>query len=124
MLANRWPAAIVVSSLIIAAALAVWAWVALRVLSRPIPIAIEGGLKVEKIVLPPMVTINATSALAVFVTDPVTLVTERPLAIQGPLTVNGDVRTQVNLSGIYTPAQIEIVTVDGSISEKDAVRID
>ena len=89
MLAYRWPAAIVVSSLIIAAALAVLAWVALRVLSRPIPIAIEGGLQVDKIVLPPTVTINATSALPVTVTDSVPLVTESPLEIQGPLKVNG-----------------------------------
>ena len=94
MLAYRWPAAIVVvSSLMIAAALAVLAWVALRVLSRPIPIAIEGGLQVDKLVLPPTVTINATSDLPVTVTGSVPLVTKSPLAIQGPLTVNGYVRT-------------------------------
>ncbi len=124
MLAYRWPAAIVVSSLMIAAALAVLAWVALRVLSRPIPIAIEGGLQVDKLVLPPTVTINATSALPVTVTGSVPLVTQSPLAIQGPLTVNGDVRTQANLSGIDTPVAIQSVTVDGSISVKEAVRID
>ena len=124
MLAYRWPAAIVVSSLITAEALAVLAWVALRVLSRPIPIAIEGGLQVDKIVLPPTVTINAKSALPLTVTDSVPLVTESPLEIQGPLTVNGDVRTQAKLSGIDTPVSIEAVTVDGSISLKDPVRID
>ena len=108
----------------IAAALAVLAWVALRVLSRPIPIAIEGGLQVDKLVLPPTVTINATSALPVTVTGSFPLVTQSPLAIQGPLTVNGDVRTQANLSGIDTPVAIQAVTVDGSISVKEAVRID
>ena len=36
----------------------------------------------------------------------------------------GDVRTQAKLSGIDTPVSIEAVTVDGSISLKDPVRID
>ena len=40
MMAYRWPAAVVVSSLVVAGALAILALVALRVLSRPIPIAI------------------------------------------------------------------------------------
>ena len=52
MMAYRWPAAVVVSSLVVAGALAILALVALRVLSRPIPIAIEGGLQVDSIVLP------------------------------------------------------------------------
>ena len=124
MMAYRWPAAVVVSSLVVAAALSGLAWVALRVLSRPIPIAIEGGLQVDKLVLPPTVTINATSALPVTVTGSVPLVTDSPLAIQGPLTVNGDVRTQAKLSGIDTPVSIQAVTVDGSISVKEPVRID
>ena len=123
-MAYRWPAAVVVSSLVVAAALSGLAWVALRVLSRPIPIAIEGGLQVDKLVLPPTVTINATSALPVTVTGSVPLVTDSPLAIQGPLTVNGDVRTQAKLSGIDTPVSIQAVTVDGSISVKEAIRID
>ena len=124
MLAYRWPVALVVSSMVIASALALLAWVALRVLSRPIPIAIEGGLQVDSIVLPPTVTIDATSALPVIVSGSVPLVTKSPLAIQGPLMVKGDVRTQAKLSGIDTPVSIQAVTVDGSISVKEPVRID
>ena len=37
--------------------------------------------------------------------------------------MNGDVRTQAKLSGIDTPVSIEAVTVDGSISLKDPIRI-
>ena len=106
MLAYRWPAAILVSSLIIAAALAVMAWVTISVLSRPIQIAIVCSLQVDKIVLSPTVTVNATSALPMTVTDSVPLVTESPLEIWGPLTVNSDVRTQAKLSGIDTPVSI------------------
>ena len=84
MLVYRWPAAIVVSSLIIAAALSGLAWVALRVLSRTFPIAIEGGLQVDKIVLLPTVTINATSVLPVTVKDSVPLVTKSPPGDPGP----------------------------------------
>ena len=114
MMAYRWPAAVVVSSLVVAGALAILALVALRVLSRPIPIAIEGGLQVDSLVLPPTVTIRATTALPVTVTDAVPLVTQRPLAIQGPVMVKGDVRTKASLSGITTPVSIQPVKVDGA----------
>tara|TARA_B100001287_G_scaffold259878_1_gene247485 strand:- start:166 stop:564 length:399 start_codon:yes stop_codon:yes gene_type:complete len=124
MMAYRWPAAVVVSSLVVAGALAILALVALRVLSRPIPIAIEGGLQVDSLVLPPTVTIRATTALPVTVTDAVPLVTQRPLAIQGPVMVKGDVRTKASLSGITTPVSIQPVKVDGAVTVKDPVRID
>jgi len=124
MMAYRWPAAVVVSSLVVAGALAILALVALRVLSRPIPIAIEGGLQVDSLVLPPTVTIRATTALPVTVTDAVPLVTRRPLAIQGPVMVKGDVRTKASLSGITTPVSIQPVKVDGAVTVKDPVRID
>ena len=123
-MAYRWPAAVVVSSLVVAGALAILALVALRVLSRPIPIAIEGGLQVDSLVLPPTVTIRATTALPVTVTDAVPLVTQRPLAIQGPVMVKGDVRTKASLSGITTPVSIQPVKVDGAVTVKDPVRID
>ena len=50
-MAYRWPAAVVLSSLVLAVTAA-------KLLSRPIPIAIKGGLQVEKLVLPPIVTIG------------------------------------------------------------------
>ena len=49
LMAYRWPAAVVLSSLVLAVTAA-------KLLSRPIPIAIKGGLQVDKLVLPPSVT--------------------------------------------------------------------
>jgi len=127
LLAYRWPAALVLSSLVVAAAVAGLTVVVVRVLSRPIPIAIEGGLQVDRLVLP-TVTIKATSALPVTVTDAVPVVTARPLAINGPLKVQGDVRTQARLSGIEAPVTIQPVTVqpitvEGVVAVKEPVRI-
>ena len=127
LLAYRWPAALVLSSLVAAAAVAGLTVVVVRVLSRPIPIAIEGGLQVDRLVLP-TVTIKATSALPVTVSDAVLVVTARPLAINGPLKVQGDVRTQARLSGIEAPVTIQPVTVqpitvEGDVAVKEPVRI-
>ena len=127
LLAYRWPAALVISSLVVAAAVAGLTVVVVRVLSRPIPIAIEGGLQVDRLVLP-TVTIKATSALPVTVSDAVPVVTARPLAINGPLKVQGDVRTQARLSGIEAPVTIQPVTVrpitvEGDVAVKEPVRI-
>ena len=52
LMAYRWPAAVVLSSLVLAVTAA-------KLLSRPIPIAIKGGLQVDKLVLPPSVTIRS-----------------------------------------------------------------
>ena len=127
LLAYRWPAAVVLSSLVVAAAVAGLTVVVVRVLSRPIPIAIEGGLQVDRLVLP-TVTIKAATALPVTVTDSVPLVTARPLAINGPLKVQGDVRTQARLSGIEAPVKIQPVTVqpitvEGDVAVTEPVRI-
>ena len=46
LLAYRWPIALVGASLILVGAVLVLAQTAVRLLSQPIPIAIEGGLKV------------------------------------------------------------------------------
>ena len=86
-------------------------WLALRVLSRPIPIAIEGGLQVDRAVMRPTVTIRSTTALPVTVMDPLPLMTQRPLAIRGPVMVTSNVRTQVSNSGITTPVSIQPVEV-------------
>ena len=56
LLAYRWPIALVGSSLIFGGAVLVLAQTAVRLLSQPIPIAIEGGLQVDRLVLPPTVT--------------------------------------------------------------------
>ena len=122
LLAYRWPAAVVLSSLVVAAAVAGLTVVVVRVLSRPIPIAIEGGLQVDRLVLP-TVTIKAATALPVTVTDSVPLVTARPLAISGPLKVQGNVRTQARLSGIETPITIQPITVGGDVTVKEPVRL-
>ena len=58
LMAYRWPAAVVLSSLVLAVT-------AVKLLSRPIPIAIQGGLQVDKLVLPPSVTIRSVTPLPV-----------------------------------------------------------
>ena len=65
-MAYRWPAAVVLSSLVLAVTAA-------KLLSRPIPIAIEGGLQVDKLVLPPSVTIRSVTPLPVVVQEQVTI---------------------------------------------------
>ena len=71
LMAYRWPAAVVLSSLVLAVTAA-------KLLSRPIPIAIKGGLQVYKLVLPPIVTIRSVTPLPVVVQEQVTLVALRP----------------------------------------------
>ena len=55
-----------------------------QAVSRPIPIAIQGGLMVYKLVLPPNVTIRSVTSLPVVVQEQVTIGGEAPLAIEGP----------------------------------------
>ena len=64
---------------------------AAKLLSRPIPIAIKGGLQVDKLVLPPSVTIRSDTALPVVVQEQVTIGGAAPLAIEDPLAVRADV---------------------------------
>ena len=70
-MAYRWPAAVLLSSLVLAVTTA-------KLLSRPIPIAIKGGLQVDKLVLPPSVTIRSVTPLPVAVQEQVTLVALSP----------------------------------------------
>ena len=79
LLAYRWPAAIVVSSIVLAAAAVVLAWTAVRLLRNPIPVRIEGGLDVERLVMPAAITIR----------------TEGPLPVTGTV----GVKDQVEISG-------------------------
>ena len=85
--AYRWPIALVGSSLILGGAVLVLAQTAVRLLSQPIPIAIEGGLKVDRLVLPPTVNISSSTPLPVVVNEPVSVANKQPLTIRGPLTV-------------------------------------
>ena len=82
-MAYRWPAAVVLSSLVLAVTAA-------KLLSRPIPIAIKGGLQVDKLVLPPSVTIRSDTPLPVVVQEQVTIGGAAPLAIEGPVTISGN----------------------------------
>jgi len=127
LFAYRWPIALVGSSLILGGAVLVLVQTAVRLLSQPIPIAIEGGLKVDRLVLPPTVNISSTTPLPVVVRDEVTVANKQPLTIRGPLTVKalqgtvqvqGDVQARAQVSSIDTP-----VTVEGAVSVQDPVSI-
>jgi len=127
LFAYRWPIALVGSSLILGGAVLVLAQTAVRLLSQLIPIAIEGGLKVDRLVLPPTVNISSTTPLPVVVRDEVTVANKQPLTIRGPLTVKalqgtvqvkGDVQARAQVSSIDTP-----VTVEGAVSVQDPVSI-
>jgi len=83
LLAYRWPAAVVLSTVVLAVA-------GLRLLSRPIPIAIKGGLQVDKLVLPPNVTIRSDTALPVVVQEQVTIGGAAPLAVEGAVSVTAE----------------------------------
>ena len=127
LFAYRWPIALVGSSLILGGAVLVLAQTAVRLPSQPIPIAIEGGLQVDKLVLPPTVNISSATPLPVVVNDPVSVANKHPLTIRGPLTVKalqgtvqvkGDVQAKAQVTSIETP-----VTVQGEVSVKDPLSI-
>ena len=88
LLAYRWPAAVVVSSVVLAAT-------AIQILSKPIPIRIEGGLQVDKLVLPASVTIRSNAPLPVAVREDVVITGTTPLAVQGQVQVGGEVKANV-----------------------------
>ncbi|AII48983.1 hypothetical protein KR52_07490 [Synechococcus sp. KORDI-52] len=103
LMAYRWPAAVVLSSLILAVSAA-------KLLSRPIPIAIEGGLQVDKLVLPPSVTIRSDAALPVVVQEPVTISGDAPLAIEGPVSVR-------SIAGsVSVNAEARVRELDGQVT--------
>ena len=105
LIAYRWPAAVVLSSLVLAVTAA-------KLLSRPIPIAIEGGLQVDKLVLPPSITIQSDTPLPVVVQEPVTINGNAPLAIEGPVSVK-------SIAGAVTVnADARVKGLDGEVSIK------
>ena len=83
LLAYRWPAVVVLSTVMLSLA-------GLRLFSRPIPIAIEGGLQVDKLVLPPSVTIRSVTPLPVVVQEQVNIAGAAPLSIEGPVSISGN----------------------------------
>ena len=97
LMAYRWPAAVVLSCVVVSGVL-------LRVLSRPIPIRIEGGLQVDRLVLPSSVSIDAAAPL--------------------PVTVTGAVQAQTRVTAVETPVAVHPVTVKGSVTVDDPVRVD
>ena len=104
-MAYRWPAAVVLSSLVLAVT-------AIKLLSRPIPIAIEGGLQVDKLVLPSDITIRSDTPLPVVVQEPVTINGNAPLAIEGPVSVK-------SIAGAVTVnADARVSSLDGEVSVK------
>ena len=99
LLAYPWPAAVVLSTVVLAVA-------GLRLLSRPIPIAIKGGLQVDKLVLPPNVTIRSDTPLPVVVQEQVTISGNAPLAVEGAVSVTAEdplaVRADVSVDNKVT----------------------
>jgi hypothetical protein len=96
LLAFRWPAALILSSVVLAAAL-------LKILSQPIPIRIDGGgINVERLVMPQTVTIKAEDPIPVLAGVTVdgnsTQKGEQPIRITGPVVVKG-IESPVKVSG-------------------------
>ena len=123
-MAYRWPAAVVLSSLVLSVTAA-------KLLSRPIPIAIKGGLQVDKLVLPPNVTIRSVTPLPVVVQEQVTIGGDRPLAIEGPVsvksiagavTVNADARV-TGLNGEVSVKADQPIPVRADVTVEDRITI-
>ena len=96
LLAYRWPAALVMSSVVLAVAL-------LKILSQPIPIRIDGGgLNVDRLVMPSTVTVRADGPLpvqaGVTVDGDSRVPGEQPIMIGGPVTVKA-IQTPVKVAG-------------------------
>jgi predicted acyltransferase (DUF342 family) len=89
----------------------------------------EGGLQVDKIVLPASVTIRSKAPLPVVVSEEVVITGNKPLAVQGQFQVGGDVR--VNVRSIDTPVLVnaaisvnETVNVKGKVNVGGKVTVD
>ncbi len=99
LIAYRWPAAVLLSAIILS-------WTGFRLLSRPIPIAIKGGLQVDKLVLPPSVTIRFLTPFPVVAQEQVTISANAPLVVEGAMSVTADdplaVRADVSVDNKVT----------------------
>ena len=99
---------------------------AAKLLIRPIPIAIQGGLQVDKLVLSPSVTIPSVTPLPVVVQEQVTIGGDAPLAIEGPLSVTSlagtlSVNADARVSGVE--GQVS-VTADDPLAVRADVSVD
>ena len=95
------------------------AWMAIGFLSEPIPIRVDGGLQVDRLVMPATLTIRADQPLPVNgevgVKDQVQIAEDAPLAIRGPIAVRE----------IKSPVQAEITDKNQlSIAVKDQFSVD
>ena len=91
----------------------------------------EGGLQVDKIVLPASVTIRSNAPLPVAVREDVVITGNKPLAVQGQVQVGGEVRA--NVRSFETPVQVNAavtvyetvtVTVNGKVNVGGKVTVD
>ena len=114
LLAYRWPAAIVMSSIVLAAAAVVLAWTAVRLLKNPIPVSIESGLDVERLVMPASITIRTEGPLPVTGTVGV----KDKVVIKGPITVRS-IEAPVKVGGAVT-ARVDAIEQPISVTAKDS----
>ena len=124
LLAYRWPVAVVVSSVVLATT-------AIQLLSKPIPIRIDGGLQVDKLVLPASVTIRSNEPLPVVVREDVVISGKAPLAVKGQVQVQVDGDVKARVRSIDAPVDVkaavsvnETVNVNGKVTVGGKVTVD
>ena len=124
LLAYRWPVAVVVSSVVLATT-------AIQLLSKPIPIRIDGGLQVDKLVLPASVTIRSNEPLPVVVREDVVISGKAPLAVKGQVQVQVDGDVKARVRSIDAPVEVkaavsvnETVNVNGKVTVGGKVTVD
>ena len=124
LLAYRWPVAVVVSSVVLATT-------AIQLLSKPIPIRIDGGLQIDKLVLPASVTIRSNEPLPVVVREDVVISGKAPLAVKGQVQVQVDGDVKARVRSIDAPVDVkaavsvnETVNVNGKVTVGGKVTVD
>ncbi|WP_028951719.1 hypothetical protein [Synechococcus sp. CC9616] len=122
-----------VFSIVLASAALCIAWLAMRLLSQPIPIRIEGGLDVDRLVMPASLTIEAKQPLPVVgvvdVKDEVRIADDPLLSIRGPVTVREikaplQVNAQASVEGAVQISSPDPISVDGDVSVDGVVLIE
>ena len=91
---------------------------AAKLLSQPIPIAIQGRFQVDKLALPPSVTIRSNTPLPVVVQEQVTIGGAAPLAIEGPVTISGNALLAIKGAVFVTAEDPLAVMTDVSVDNK------
>ena len=130
LMAYRWPAAVVFSSVVLSVSIVTVAWMAIRFLSEPIPIRVDGGLQVDRLVMPSTLTIRADQPLPVNgevgVKDQVQIAEDAPLTIRGPITVReikAPVQANVSLKDQLSIAVKDPLNVDAQVRIKGPVQV-